>query len=111
MHEHSLADAIIEKVEALRRENGAARATRVVIRISELSSLSTAALQMMLNHAAEEAGTFSFTVELVVDGLLGHCPLCGLAPISDELTCCRCQTEECRPAMDEGMLLVSCEFG
>ena len=110
MHEHSLADSLLEKVEALRRENGAARTTRVVVRVSELSSLSTPSLQMMIDHAAEEAGTFPFSVELVVDGLLGHCQYCGIAPISEDLDCCQCGATDCRPAMDEGMLLVSCEF-
>jgi Zn finger protein HypA/HybF involved in hydrogenase expression len=110
MHEHSLADAIVEKVEALRRERGASRVTRVVIRVSELASLSEQSLQLMLDHAAEEAGGSSFTVELVVDGLLGHCPSCGIVPISEDLDCCQCGAENCRPAMDEGMLLVSCEF-
>ncbi len=80
------------------------------MRVSELSSLSEESLQLMLDHAAEEAGVPSLAVELVVDGLLGHCPDCGLAPVTEGLQCSRCSAEDCRPAMDEGMLLVSCEF-
>jgi Zn finger protein HypA/HybF involved in hydrogenase expression len=110
MHEHSLADAIIEKAESLRRESGASHIARLSVRVSELSSLSEEALQMMMDHAAEEEGVAPFTVDLVSDGLLGYCGQCGLAPISEELVCSACGATGCRPALDEGMLLVSCTF-
>jgi len=109
MHEHSLADAIIEKAELLRRENGAAHITSMTVRVSELSALSAESLQLMMDHAADEAGVSSFTIELVSDGLLGYCSDCGLVPVSEELHCSQCGASECRPALDEGMLLVSCE--
>lgn len=110
MHEHSLADAIVEAVETKRRQAGASRVIRALVRVSEISSLSSDALQLMIDHAAEEMGVQPFRVELVRDGLLGHCPNCGLAPVDEELTCCLCGARPVRPAGDEAMLLVSCEL-
>ncbi len=82
---------------------------KVTIRVSELSGLSDEALQMMLNHAAEEMGMEPVQVEVVRDGLLGHCPNCGIVPISDELVCSVCGEQPVRPAGDEALLLVHCE--
>jgi Zn finger protein HypA/HybF involved in hydrogenase expression len=110
MHEHSVADAIVKAVEARRQAAGARLVRRAVLQISELSALSPQSLQMMIDHAAEELGVPSFAVEVLRDGLLGHCPNCGLAPISDELVCRRCGQQDLTPAGDEGILLVSCEF-
>ncbi len=110
MHEHSLADAIVDAAEHRRLSAGASRTTRVTIRVSELSGITQESLQMMLDHAAEEAGAQPFPVQITHDGLLGHCPSCGIVPISDDLVCGLCGAEGVRPAGDEALLLVSCEF-
>ncbi|MBC7286558.1 MAG: hydrogenase maturation nickel metallochaperone HypA [Armatimonadetes bacterium] len=110
MHEHSVADAILEKAEKLRSEAGARSVREIVVQVSELSGLREDVLQMMIAHAAEEMGIVPPKVRMVVDGLLGHCPECGIAPISDELVCARCGREGVPPAVDEAMLLVECHF-
>ena len=97
-------------VEKKRREAGGAAVKSVTLRVSELSGISQEALQMMIDHAAEEMGAETFPVELVADGLLGHCPNCGIVPITEELVCTSCGAQNARPAGDEAMLLVSCEF-
>jgi Zn finger protein HypA/HybF involved in hydrogenase expression len=110
MHEHSLSNLILKKADDYRRERGAASLKSVVVRVSELSCLDPASLQLMMDHAAEEAGVAPFAVETVCDGLLGYCPHCGLSPVSEDLDCSVCGLAGCRPAADEGMLLVSCEL-
>lgn len=110
MHEHSLADAILDAVETRRLSAGASKTTRVTIRVSELSGLTQESLQMMLDHAAEEAGAPPFAVQILCDGLLGYCPACGIVPISEDLVCGFCGAESVRPAGDEALLLVGCEF-
>lgn len=110
MHEHSLADAVLEKAEEQRKAAGARKVRKVVLQVSELAATSPAALQMMIDHAAEEMGIEAPEVEVVVDGLLGYCPSCGLVPVSETLTCSRCGRGQLRPAGDEAMLLVRCEL-
>lgn len=110
MHEHSVADSVVDAVEKRRSQAGASRVTRVVLRVSELSALDADALQMMIDHAAEESGVETFPVELVSDGLLGHCPSCGVVPLTDDLACATCGSRDARPAADEAMLLVSCDL-
>lgn len=110
MHEHSLADAILDRAESLRRKSGSSRIAGLKVRVSELSSLSQDSLQLMMDHAAEESHVPLFPVELVSDGLLGYCEGCGLVPVSEELVCGSCGASGCRPALDEAMLLVSCTF-
>ncbi len=110
MHEHSLADAILEKADERRRAAGAIRLRKITVQVSELAATSPQALQMMMNHAAEEMGLEPPQVEVVVDGLLGHCPNCGVVRISDDLVCSNCGRQGVRPAGDEAMLLLACEF-
>jgi Zn finger protein HypA/HybF involved in hydrogenase expression len=110
VHEHSVADAIVGAVEARRAKAGAARTTRAVLRVSELACLDASALQMMLDHATEEMGVPGFPVEVMSDGLLGHCPSCGVVALTDDLACGACGARDVRPAADEAVLLVACEF-
>ncbi len=110
MHEHSLADTVVQAVEARRREAGAEAVARAVVRVSELSAISAASLQMMVDHAAEEMEVASFPVEVLKDCLLGHCAACGVVALTDDLTCTGCGSSEVPPAADEALLLVRCEF-
>ncbi|MCX7598093.1 MAG: hydrogenase maturation nickel metallochaperone HypA [Armatimonadetes bacterium] len=110
MHEHSMADALVATVEHLRLEAGAQKVCKAVLRVSELSPLTPDALQMMIDHAAEEMGVHSFPIEVVCDGLLGHCPSCGVVVLTDELACSQCGVQGIMPAADEAILVVSCDF-
>ena len=110
MHEHSLADAILEKAEERRKAVGAQKVRKITVQVSELAATSPHALQMMIDHAAEEMGLEPPEVEVVVDGLLGHCPDCGLVRVTDDLVCTNCGREGVRPAGDEAMVLLACEF-
>lgn len=110
MHEHSMADAIVDTVEQLRRQAGAQKVLKAVLRVSELSSLTPESLQMMIDHAAEEMGVESFAIEVLRDELLGHCPWCGVVVLTQDLACSQCGAQGIMPAADEAMLVVSCEF-
>jgi Zn finger protein HypA/HybF involved in hydrogenase expression len=110
MHEHSMADEVVRCVDRLREEAGAGTVKRVMIRVSELSGLTESALQMMIDHAAEEMDVEPFRVDIISDGLLGYCPRCGISPITEELICAACGAEGVRPAGDEAFLVVACEF-
>lgn len=110
MHEHSMADHVLEVVDRRRREASASRVISITLQVSELSAITAESLQMMLDHAAEEQGVPSFSVILVCDGLLGYCPTCGIVPVSDDLACGKCGKGGLRPAADDALLLLECEF-
>jgi len=110
MHEHSMADAILDTIEQLRLRAGAQKVRKAVFQVSELSSLSSESLQMMIDHAAEEMGMETFAVEVISEGLLGHCPSCGVVVLAEDLSCSRCGMPGIMPAADEAVLVISCEF-
>ncbi len=110
MHEHHLTDPIIDAIKRQMARHGARKVKKATFQVSELAALSPEALEQMLHHAAEEAGLEPFEVEIRRDGLLGHCPSCGLSQIDDELRCLKCGRGPVQPAGDEAILLVSLEL-
>lgn len=105
-----MADAIVGTVEQLRLQAGAQKVRKALLRVSELSSLNSESLQMMIDHAAEEMGVQPFAIEVISEGVLGYCPSCGVVVLTEDLACSQCGAQGIMPAADEAVLLVSCEL-
>ncbi len=111
MHEHGIAGDIVHVVMHKCRKAAATRVERITIQVSELSGMTEAALQMALDHACEEHGIEPFEVQMVKNGLLGHCRVCETLVEADDAFNCRvCGNGPVRVMADEGMLLLDCQF-
>lgn len=111
MHEHGIAGDIVHAVIARRDAVKAGVVASVTLRVSELSGMTSEALQGALDQSCAEHGSAPFAVELVKDGLLGHCARCGeVVEADDALKCRRCGGGPVSLCGDETVLLVDCQF-
>jgi hydrogenase nickel incorporation protein HypA/HybF len=112
MHELSVAEAVIEQLERLVEREGAARITRVVLRLGVLSGVDSEALRFSFPLAAE--GTRAEGAELVLEEV----PLrvrsadCGAETEADPLdvVCAACGGNDVRIVEGEGLILQSAEL-
>ncbi len=96
MHELSIAQALIEKIIALAREQGAESVSEVHVEVGALSGVNPEALEMAFPVAAEETAAKDAKLVIQKVSAAGKCASCGnqydfepLAPV-----CSRCGSAE-----------------
>jgi Zn finger protein HypA/HybF involved in hydrogenase expression len=110
MHEHGLADQLLETLTARQRAQGADRVLSAVLRVSELSGVSAGSLQAALDHCCAHHQIPPIEIHLLSDGLLGQCADCGRATlVTPDLACTECGGADVRLVGDGTVLVESCE--
>lgn len=113
MHEMSLAEGIVELVEATARREGAVRVRRIFVDIGELATVEVEALTFCFAAVAE--GTLAAGATLEVNAVAGEgwCPDCArsvpLAVIYGE--CPRCGGVRVQPTAGTEMRVREIEIG
>jgi len=112
MHELSIAQALIEQVDAQARRHGAGAVGRVVVRIGVLSGVEPALLATAFPLAA--AGSVAASAELVLEPLpaRGRCTACSAefdAPAS-RLVCPHCGEWRTELLAGDELILASLEL-
>jgi len=106
MHEHGLADHLLEALIARQRACHAERVISAVVRVSALSGLSAASLQAALDHCCTHHRLPPIEITVRSDGLLGRCAGCGKAAIvTPDLTCTVCGAAGVRLLGDDTVLV------
>jgi hydrogenase nickel incorporation protein HypA/HybF len=111
MHEYSLVDALVERVEAEARQRGAVAIRRVVVSLGELAGVEPELFRSAFEFFRPRAAWERATLELTAYPARWSCPSCGSEFSRGQvLRCGACQ----RPArMDErsgALLLESIEL-
>jgi hydrogenase nickel incorporation protein HypA/HybF len=88
MHEYSLAQALIQRVEHEAREHGASAVHRVTVRIGPLSGVEPDLLVTAYGHL--RVGTLCADAELDLNGedVVWRCEACGVALVPGAALCC-----------------------
>lgn len=95
MHEHGVGDLILHDLEHYFPTVPAGGCLRVRARVSEISGLTSEALQAALDHAHEQHEAPPIRLEVLTEGLLGRCRDCGtVTPVSEDLVCGACGSGE-----------------
>ncbi len=111
MHELSVCRGMLRRVEAIARERGAARVTRVVIRIGPLSGVVPELVERAFPVA--RAGTLAADAGLTVERvpIRVDCPACGHTGEAslERLACPSCNSPDTRVAGGDELLLTEIE--
>ena len=88
MHEYSLAQALVERVEREARAREASAVHRVTVRIGPLSGVEPALLVTAYGHLRE--GTLCAGAELALAGedVVWRCEACGVVLVPGQALCC-----------------------
>lgn len=111
MHEHGVADHILERLlrQPERPANG--RPVAVTVLVSEWSGLTREALQASLDYACEHEKLSPIELELATAELLGECPACGrISIVTEELVCPACNTSGVRLCGGEVAIITACRY-
>ena len=77
MHEMSLAEAVLQQVEATARREQAQRVTRIILEIGELASVEVDALIFCFDAASRSTLAEDAKLEITLIEGHGHCQACG----------------------------------
>jgi len=112
VHELAVCQGLLRQVEAIAREHGAERVTRIVVRIGPLSGVEPDLLAEAFPLAA--AGSLAGEAELVIERLpvRVHCNTCGTESEAtpNRLLCAACGDWHTRLVGGDEMLLASVEL-
>jgi Zn finger protein HypA/HybF involved in hydrogenase expression len=111
MHEHGLADHILETVlhHPDRPQQAVPRAITVLV--AELGGISQDALQANLDHVCEHHGLPQIELRVESVPLLGCCNACQeTSPLGEELVCPACGSAEVRLCGGETIVISTCNY-
>lgn len=112
MHEHGIADRIVETVLHHPDRPGDRRPTAVTVLVAELGGLSQDALQAGLDHVCEHEGLPHIELELRTAEFLGDCGDCGrTSVVTEELVCPVCHAGGVRLCGGETVIVETCRYG
>ena len=112
MHEHGLADHILQVVLQHPNRPGDSHPAAVTVLVAELGGLSQAALQTALDHVCEHEGLPHLELELRTAELLGECDACGrTSEVTVDLTCPVCHAGGVRLCGGETVIVEACRYG
>jgi Zn finger protein HypA/HybF involved in hydrogenase expression len=119
MHEHGLADRIVESVllrsarpQCHTAGQADARPLSVTVLVAELGGLDEAALQAGVDHVCDHEGLPHIDLHVQVVPLLGECrACCQTGAISEELTCAACGSSDVRLCGGETVVVREVQFG
>lgn len=112
MHELSVCLSILQQVDAIARERGASRASRIELRIGPLSGVEPDLLRNAWPLAA--AGSLAEHAELAISesGIVVHCDSCGAESEAtpNRLACPACRDFRTRVVSGDEMILQRVEL-
>jgi len=109
MHEHGLADQLLDALQQHRTRAGGGRITAATVEVCELGGATQEALQAALDHVCEHHSLAPIELTVEVAGLLGHCAQCGrVVHVTDDVTCGVCGQKDLRLCGSETVILKSC---
>lgn len=112
MHEHGVADRILEAILQHPDRPKQGRPLAVTVVVSELGGPSPDALQASLNHVCEHMGLPEIELNLKTVELLGQCRTCGrIGAVDPELVCPFCEATDVRLCGGETVVVESCRYG
>lgn len=105
MHEYSIVQALLDRVDSEARSHRATHVVRVRVRIGELAGVESDLLQSAFELAREATLCATAELEIVPTAAQWECPTCGSAiPPGSVLRCSRCQTPAKLSSGDEILL-------
>jgi Zn finger protein HypA/HybF involved in hydrogenase expression len=111
MHEHGLADRVLEAISAHCDDVPGSHPVAVTLVASEIAGLNQDSFQAALDHVCEHRGLPPISVTIETVELLGECGQCGEAQeLTDELRCPACGTPEVRLCGGETLLVKTCTY-
>jgi Zn finger protein HypA/HybF involved in hydrogenase expression len=111
MHEHGIADQVLDAVLQQPDRPPDARPVAVTVLVSELAGLTPEALQSALDHVCEHHGLPSIRLELRTAELVGECRECGrVQAVSEDLKCPACGSQDVRLCAGETVLIQAVEY-
>ena len=110
MHEHGLADYVLDALLLHRDRVGAQRVLSATLQVSELGGVSRAAFQAALDHCCEHHQLEPIQLTLETPGIIAHCSHCDrLVPLTPEVRCADCGSADIRLCGDEAIIIKNCE--
>lgn len=111
MHEHGLADHILDSVLQHPHRPPHTLPRAVTVQVPELGGVCEEVLQANLDHVCEHHGIPAVTVHVEVVPLLGNCQSCGaVAALDEQLTCPNCRSTSVRICGGETAVIKTCEY-
>ncbi len=111
MHEHGVADQVLDAILHQPDRPADARPVAVTVVVSELAALTQEALQDALDHVCEHHALPPIRLTLETAALLGECRECGqIQAVSEDLQCPACGSGEVRLCAGETMLIRAVEY-
>lgn len=111
MHEHGLADRILETVLRHPDRPPSASPATITIQVSELGGLTEQALQANIDHVCEHHGLPPVGLRVEVVPFLADCRTCGTTVALDEkLVCPACGRDDIRMCGGETAIITACAY-
>lgn len=112
MHELSVAQALVDQVEAIVREQGAARATGIRVRVGPLSGVVSDLLASAFPLAAAGSAAAGAALTLVESPIRVHCQSCGAQTdaTASRLLCAACGDWHTQVIAGDELILDSVEL-
>lgn len=111
MHEHGVADRLLETLLHRPDRPGELRPVAVTVLVPELGGLTQEALQGALDHVCAHEALPRIVVEVRTTELLGSCAACGRTlAVSEELRCPACEAAGVRLCGGETIVVESCRY-
>jgi len=94
MHEHGIADSILDRILEQMRLQGADRVLSTTITVGELSGISPDALIHGIHHCCEHEQIQPFDIEVITQDTTLRCEDCGREQVLDDtMSCSHCGSD------------------
>ncbi len=107
MHELSIAQAVVERVENLRNERHSSRVSRVVLQVGSLAGIDCTALRQALPLVVENTALRKTEWKIVPVAAKIHCSACGCEsqPENCFAVCAHCESADVRIIQGRELLI------
>lgn len=111
MHEHGIADAILDRILEQMRLRGAGRIVSATITVGELSGISPDALVHGIHHCCEHEQIEPFDVQVLTHDAMLRCEDCGREQaLGDTMSCCHCGSDRVSVRPNTGVSITDIRF-
>ncbi|MEA1983981.1 MAG: hydrogenase maturation nickel metallochaperone HypA [Campylobacterota bacterium] len=112
MHEYSVVQALMEKIEGIAQENEATKVTKVVTKIGVMSGIEAHLLELAFNTFKEETICDEAEFVMTLQQLTIECNECGETSELEKIHyCCpKCDSTDIKVVDGEEMFLMSLEM-
>ena len=112
MHELSIAQALVEQVEAVRTTNGGGKVLAVEVRIGEWRQVVPEILSSYFDHLAKDTPLEGARIDIVPVAATGRCGACaGVFTLDDIfLVCPTCGSRDCEVLSGRELELIGLEL-